>query len=206
MVRLIRLSAVALALCVVAAACSDQDAVTPRMAVDGGPLATVKNTPVDVDVLQRNRPLATDLRESAVIGRSGGRIEIREAGIRVDFPSNALRANTRITVTALAGSNVAYVFEPHGITFQQNVIIRQDFKGTNAKGNKLIREAMQGAYFADADYVGRGHAKILETLPTSINLDRDKVRFGVSHFSGYLVSTGRRGGYITSTGNRIPSR
>lgn len=206
MARSVRLSVVALALCALATACSDLETTNPRTAAGGGPLLEIFDPPVDVGVLQRRTPLAEDVSVTASIGKSGGRIEIPEAGLRVDFPSNAVRGNTRITITALKGSNVAYTFEPHGVVFKQLPQVRQSFKGTNAEDDRTVREALEGAYFPDTTYVTTGRAKILETLPTEVDVTGSSLRFSVGHFSGYLVSTGRRGGYISSTGNRLPKR
>ena len=206
MARSVRLSVVALALCAIATACSDMETTNPRATANGGPLLEIYDPAVDVGVLQRTTPLATDLTASATIGKSGGRIEIVEAGLRVDFPSNSVRSNTKITITALKGTNVAYVFEPHGLVFKQDPLIRQAFKGTNAFNDHTVRDALEGAYFPDTTYVVTGHAKIVETRPTFVDVTGSSLRFSVNHFSGYLVSTGRMGGYISSTGNRIPNR
>lgn len=206
MVRLTRLGAVALALCAFASACSDLETTNPRVAADGGPLLEIFNPPVDVGVLQRTTPLATDLTTSATIGKAGGKLEIPAAGLRVEFPSNAVRGNTKITITALQGTNIAYTFEPHGLVFKQAPIIRQSFKGTNAATDHTVRDALEGAYFPDTTYVAKGSAKVVETRPTFVDVTGGSIRFSVEHFSGYLVSTGRRGGYITSTGNRLPNR
>ena len=207
MIRLARLSTAAFVLCVLAAACSDPNASHNGLAPDGGPLLEIYDPAIEVGVLQRSVPLAADVSVSSVIGKAGGRMEIPAAGLRVDFPSNSLRSNTRITVTALRGSEVAYTFEPHGLVFRQEPLVRQSFKGTNAASDHAIRDLLEGAYFQDTTaLLSTGRAKILETRPTFVDVTGSGVRFSVAHFSGYLVSTGRRGGYISSTGNRVPAR
>ena len=52
--------------------------------------STVLETVMPVNVLQRTSPLTRDVSVSAEIGKSGGTIEIREAGLKFVVPSNAL--------------------------------------------------------------------------------------------------------------------
>lgn len=160
--------------------------------------STVLETVMPVDVLQRTSPLARDVSVSAEIGKSGGTIEIREAGLKFIVPSNALvppssKKTVTITVTALKGDEVAYTFHPHGLRFRAPVRIEQEFKGTTAEGNRSILEGVEGAYFpsvADLDAV-QGIASVLELRPTSVDVTGSKVKFTVDHFSGYLIATGR---------------
>ena len=156
----------------------------------------VVKTPVNV--LQRTSPLAQDISVSAEIGKNGGTIEIREAGLKFVVPSNALVPPSRqktvtITVTALKGDEVAYTFQPHGLRFREPVRIEQEFKGTTAEGNRSLMEGVEGAYFpsvADLDVV-RGTASVLEFRPTSVDVTGSKIKFTVDHFSGYLIASGR---------------
>ena len=159
---------------------------------------TVLETAVPVNVLQRTSPLARDISVSAEIGKSGGTIEIREAGLKFVVPSNALVPPSRqktvtITVTALKGDEVAYTFQPHGLQFREPVRIEQEFKGTSAEGNRSLLEGVEGAYFpsvSDLDAV-QGVASVLEFRPTSVDVTGSKIRFTVDHFSGYLIASGR---------------
>jgi hypothetical protein len=212
MQRLARLASSVVALCLAASACADFDPLANReSAADGGPSLEIFAPPIEVGVLQRNVPLILPVQSSAVIGKDGGRIELPGTGLRVDFPTHAVRGNTRITITALPGTAVAYVFEPHGLVFRQPIQVRQTFKGTSAEGNHEIRESLEGAYFPELGLEGltllkSGVAKVVETRPTFVDVNGSGLRFPVEHFSGYLVSTGRRSGYISSTGNLIPVR
>jgi hypothetical protein len=159
---------------------------------------TVLETVMPVNVLQRTSPLSQDISVSAEVGKSGGTIEIREAGLKFIVPSNALvppssKKTVTITVTALKGDEVAYTFQPHGLRFREPVRIEQEFKGTTAEGNRSILAGVEGAYFpsvADLDVV-RGVASVLEFRPTSVDVTGSKVKFTVDHFSGYLIATGR---------------
>lgn len=160
--------------------------------------STVLETVMPVNVLQRTNPLTRDISVSAAIGKSGGTIEIREAGLKFIVPSNALVPPSRqktvtITVTALKGNEVAYTFQPHGLQFREPVRIEQEFKGTTAEGNRSLLEGVEGAYFpsvAGLDPVS-GVASVLEFRPTSVDVTGSRIKFTVDHFSGYLIASGR---------------
>ncbi len=160
--------------------------------------STVLQTAMPVDVLQRTTPLARDITVSAAIGKSGGTIEIREAGLKFIVPSNALVPPSRqktvtITVTALAGDEIAYTFQPHGLQFREPVRIEQEFRGTTAEGNRSLLEGVEGAYFpsvTDLDAVS-GVASVMEFRPTSVDVTGSKIKFTTDHFSGYLIASGR---------------
>ncbi|PYP79492.1 MAG: hypothetical protein DMD35_07965 [Gemmatimonadetes bacterium] len=49
------------------------------------------------------------------MGPDGGTLAIVEAGVNVTLPRGALTSTTTITMTARAGSLVAYDFAPHGV-------------------------------------------------------------------------------------------
>jgi hypothetical protein len=143
-----------------------------------------------VGLLKRTEPLTEALTASAVIGPQGGRLQIREAGLRVDFPRGAVSSPTRITVTALRGSNVAYVFEPHGITFEEPVTISQSLRQTAAWKTPLA-DHLQGSYFerllVDPTET---FAHSLENRPARLKDLKTRLEFSIEHFSGYMVSTG----------------
>ncbi|HEX8904097.1 MAG TPA: hypothetical protein VF771_04605 [Longimicrobiaceae bacterium] len=183
------------------AACADVTQPQATQSPDR-PHLTVYDPPIDVYVLQRSTPLAAPISASAWIDRSGGTISIPAAGFTIDFPSNAIQSSkpVLITVTALAGGNVAYTFEPEGIVFHNDPMITQDLKVTAAFGDASLRSALEGAYFPDLTYLGNGTAKVKETRPTAVDINGWKMKFNVHHFSGYLASTGRIGGYIGSSG------
>lgn len=187
-----------------AAACVDAPTTTTSV-VTTQPRLEIFDPAIEVDVLQRLVPLGSDIRASATITRkAGGVIAIPEAGFSIEFPANAIKGGqaTVITVTALKGHNVAYVFEPHGLVFQSNPMITQDLKPTEVFHNTLLRDRLEGAYFPDVSYLSGSTARIKETRPTEVDVNGWKMKFNVQHFSGYLASS-RRGGYISSSGNRL---
>ena len=91
-------------------------------------------------VVQRLLPLSSDQTASAVIGTAGGTISIPQAGFSITFPAGAVSAPVTVTATAVAGSNVAYRFEPHGLVFQKQPVISQDLGLTNVAGQLLNLE------------------------------------------------------------------
>jgi hypothetical protein len=148
-------------------------------------------SPTTVRVVRRNTPLATSVSASAVIGLFGGQISIPSAGIKVVIPALALTSPTRITVTAIAGDQVAYEFEPHGTRFLVPLLVTQNLVGTNATNGGLLKPLVAG-YFAstsDLDPLG-GTGLVSELLGVALNLSSKSATFPVFHFSGYLIASG----------------
>ena len=148
-------------------------------------------SPTTVNVVRRNTPLPSPLTASAVIGVLGGQISIPGAGIKVVVPALALTSSTRITVTAIAGDQVAYEFEPHGTKFLVPLIVTQNLVGTNAVNGGLLKPLVAG-YFAstsDLDPLA-GTGLVSELLGVALNLSTKTATFSVFHFSGYLIASG----------------
>ena len=151
-------------------------------------------------VVQRLVPLQQDYTATAVIGTGGGTIAIPAAGFSITFPAGAVPAPVTVKATAVAGSNVAYRFEPHGIVFAKEPVIAQDLGLTNVV-NQLLFTTLQGGYFADDSQLGSGVATITETRPATIDLLHLRTTFTIRHFSGYAVT--RQGGYMGASNTRI---
>jgi hypothetical protein len=111
-----------------------------------------------------------------------------------------LSAPTLITMTAKAGWNVAYEFEPHGLQFSAPVKIQQDLKSTFAYKLKDGR-SLQGAYFSDLDHSFVDPWKLFASVRDvrAAQADREHnpriAKFYIFHFSGYLMSSGFKGGF-----------
>jgi hypothetical protein len=159
---------------------------------------------LQVDVLQRLRPLSRDYTASATIGSAGGTIRIPEAGFTIRFPAGAVSAPVTVRATALGGSNVAYRFEPHGLVFRAEPVITQDLSLTEVVQRLLLLRELEGGYYADDAALGNGTALISETRPATTSLLTMKMSFTIGHFSGYVASR-RPGGYISSSGTRLPA-
>lgn len=147
-----------------------------------------------VVTLSRTVLLTADVSESAVIGPDGGTIEIEQSGGRIIFPPGALTTPMQITMTAKAGWNVAYEFAPHGITFAVPVIVEQSLGNLLGSGGA---QGLQAGYYPDdldTALLGTRHALARVTELRQVLLDRPTdprvARFFISHFSGYIMSSG----------------
>jgi hypothetical protein len=159
---------------------------------EGLPEAEFFDTGVWTTPLLRDKPVTEDVVESFTVGPRGGEFELPFAGLHVAVPSGAVSEPLTISVRVIAGDLVAYDFAPHGTTFDQPLEIQQSLKGTN--WYKLDRTAqLEAAYFGDVeqlDHVTK-QAQVTELLPVRVQVRTASVRFLVTHFSGYLVSSGR---------------
>ena len=141
-----------------------------------------------VTPLLRSRPLASDITASTVVGTLGGSISIPAAGLNVVIPPLAVAPGTRITVTAVAGSNVAYEFEPHGIKFGVPLVATQSLRGTQAQSGGLVDPtSLFAGYFPDATR----QTTISELLNLNVSVLNQTSVFAIWHFSGYIIATGR---------------
>lgn len=158
---------------------------------------------LSVPLLQRLLPLGQSYSASATIGSAGGTISIPQAGMTITFPAGAVSSPVLIRATAVAGSNVAYTFEPHGLQFAKPVTITQNLALTQIVQNLLQGPSLQGSYFASDSQLGNGTAVVDENIPATFSLLQLRTTFPIRHFSGYAVSK-KTGGYITSSGTRAP--
>jgi len=145
---------------------------------------------LSVNGLQRTTPLAAPITVSKVIGADGGTLSIPEAGVTVTVPRGALAQNTTITMTARAGSLVAYDFAPHGITFAKPLVFSQQLRGTNA--SLLSAPFLQLGYYADANLLTKTGGLVSELLGGTLNTLTWTFTAPIPHFSGYIVTCGRR--------------
>lgn len=160
---------------------------------NGNPLSALTNTihRTRVTVLTRRSALNRDYLVAGNIGRAGGSLRIEEAGVTITFPRNAVSPKTRITMRALAGRAVAYEFEPHGLDFAVSPTIEQDLDKTNWW--HVVRGNVEGAYFADPASLDRELAEADADQFFVTRAEGEKtLSFSIPHFSGYLVSSGRR--------------
>lgn len=190
-----------------ATACSDSARPTapsleptdaaPANGLIGGLLGTITKT---LNVLlaapvTRNTPLASDVSWTFTAGPGGGSTTNSQTGLSVSIPAGALDQTVTIRVTALAGSAIAYRFEPH-LEFEKKVYLTQSLRGTSA-GGLLSLPILKGAHF-DGDapvYNPQGLAIVTELVPALGNLLTKTATFGVGHFSGWIVASGFDEGY-----------
>lgn len=189
--RILLISAVTTAL--VAAACvSTDNPVAP-------PSAPLAPSPANqsllglggattVTPLHRTQALSQPLSASAKIGPLGGSLAIPGAGILVVVPPLAVSTTQKITVTAVAGSDVAYEFAPHGLKFNLPLVVTQNLSGTDASTNGSVDPlSLFAGYYPDSTKI----TSITETLNVNVNLLSQLATFTVWHFSGYILASGR---------------
>jgi hypothetical protein len=188
-----RLSLLAVAaVAVVASACGSDNPISPdvRTKPTPEPSAALLGSPATVRTLQRNTALASPIRVSKFIGLLGGTISVPGAGLTVIVPPLAVTRSMTITVTALAGSAVAYEFEPAGTKFLLPLVVTQDLSKTKTAGLNL--SLFKGGYFKSTSDINQktGTASVSELLNLSVTVAPLIGVFTVTHFSGYLVATG----------------
>ena len=173
----------------------DQPTAVPRpeASAPGAPnasLLTTLTSLLTVDGLQRTTPLAAPITVSKAIGVEGGMLSIPEAGVTVVVPRGALAQPTTITMTARAGSLVAYDFAPHGITFAKPLAFSQELRGTNA--TLLSAPFLQLGYYSDPSLLTKVGGLVSDLLGGTLDTLTWTFHASIPHFSGYIVTCGRR--------------
>ena len=144
-----------------------------------------------VNGLQRTQALAAPITVTKAIGPDGGTLAIPQAGVTVTVPRGALAATTTITMTARAGSLVAYDFAPHGITFAKPLVFTQSLAGTNA--SLLTAPLLALGYYSDPSLLTAVGGLVSELLSGNVSLLSWTFTAKIPHFSGYMVAVGRGG-------------
>lgn len=174
--------------------CADAPTQPAAPAVDAGQptalLGTLLGSKQSVAVMQRQVPLAQTYTVSKSIGFFGGTLAIPEAGVSIYFPPGAMLSSTRITMTAPAGTAVAYEFGPHGKRFLVPPIITQKLHGVDM--TRVDPLSIFAAYFQNLSDINlaTGVGLITEVLNATVLLGSKTVSFPVQHFSGYLLASG----------------
>jgi hypothetical protein len=160
----------------------------------GGLVGTLTNTLglTSANGVLRTKPLAKAITVKKTIGSNGGTLSIPAAGITVVVPRGALARNTEITMTARAGSLLAYDFEPHGVTFKVPLVFNQSLNGTNV--GLLGPLALKLGYYSDPSLLGQTTALVSEVLQGVTSILTRTFTAPIKHFSGYVVICGRGGG------------
>ena len=156
----------------------------------GGLVGTVTNTLslTKATGLLRTTPLAAPITVSRTIGYWGGTLAIPEAGVTVVVPVGALTKDTQITMTARAGSLVAYDFDPHGITVAKPLAFTQSLKGTNVSLLTVLQ--LKLGYYSDPSLLGQTTALVSEVVSGVGSLLTGTFTAPIKHFSGYVVICG----------------
>ncbi len=139
--------------------------------------------------VQRTTPLASAITVSQTIGSAGGTLSIPAAGVTVVVPAGAVSSNTNFTMTARAGSLIAYDFAPHGITFAKPLVFTQSLSGTNA--TLLSAPLIQLGYYSDPSLLTAVGGLVSELINGNVNLLNWTFTSNIKHFSGYMMTGGR---------------
>jgi predicted small lipoprotein YifL len=139
--------------------------------------------------VQRTTALSAPITVSKSIGSEGGTLAIPAAGVTVVIPQGALTTTTTITMTARAGTLIAYDFAPHGIVFAKPLVFKQSLKGTNV--SLLTAPFLRLAYYADASLLTKVGALVTELLGGVVDTLSWTFTGSISHFSGYILTSGR---------------
>ena len=151
-----------------------------------------------VQALQRLIPLRSAVTYTKVISSNGGKILVPEADFELEVPSGAFDGNAiTFTVTAYAGSTIAYDFQPHGIVFRKPLKATQRLDHTNWGSQKLPNgyfPSLTGAYFSDTAKFNliTGWGIVDEFESTQLSDGGRTVIWDIPHFSGYIVASGRQ--------------
>jgi len=186
-----RLAAAAACVALLGACSADQ--VAPSGPVSRASLEVVSPA-VPAVPLMRKLALKGNVTVSATIDPNrGGILAIPPLGLVVWFPPGAVSQPTVVSATAIAGRMVMYEFGPHGTQFGAPVTISQDLTPTSWFKN-LNPASFEGGYFKDRSQVDAGTGTVLvdEFFPVRLSAVGNRVEFQVRHFSGYLLSTGRK--------------
>jgi hypothetical protein len=157
----------------------------------GGTVGTLTNTLglTSANGILRTNPLPYPITVTRTIGQSGGVLSIPAAGVTVVVPAGALDSDTRITMTARAGSLLAYDFAPHGITFKVPLVFNQSLNGTNA--GLLSPLGLKLGYYSDPSLLGKTTALVSEVVTGLTSILTRTFTAPINHFSGYVVICGR---------------
>lgn len=163
--------------------CADMTPTDPfvELALEAALGKPDKGEPGDKDqpyVLQWIEPLEQDITVQADCGyASGCTLEIPEVGAKLQIPGATLPEAMVISMTAQAGSDVNFVFGPHGTQFKKTVKVRVDQNKTDAKNG--VRK-FWALYWVDT--LANVQEKILATIK------QGAIEFETDHFSGYALA------------------
>jgi len=175
-----------------AVSCSNDGPATPAapptQKQGNGANTTLLGSPITIIPLHRTTPLATNEVASKRIGLLGGTLVLPNSGLTVVVPPLAVTSPVTITVTGLAGSNVAYEMAPHGLTFLAPLVTTQDLSNTEARtGGTIDPLLLYLGYFPNSSNI----TSVTELLSVQINLPLQTSTALIWHFSGYAYSSGR---------------
>jgi hypothetical protein len=142
-------------------------------------------TTTTIDPVLRTTPLAMPVNVSRTIGVLGGAFSVPGTGLTVIVPALAVSTPTVFSVTALAGSAIAYDFGPHG-RFNVPVVLTQDLHNTQVAAGLVNPLSLRLGYFPDANNI----TSVSEILNVGVSVQSLVAVAAVWHFSGYIFAGG----------------
>jgi hypothetical protein len=106
-------------------------------------------------------------------------------------PPGAVAELAVFTATARKGGIVAYDFGPSG-SFAVPLKVKQDLYYTSWHHQEDLTDVF-GGYFQGEGALNDADSKavVSEVPPSEVNIEDCELTFSVSHFSGYVIATGR---------------
>jgi hypothetical protein len=117
------------------------------------------------------------------IGARGGQVTL--GGHSIDIPAGALASDVEISMSVRPGPFMELEFAPHGLKFRKPVEITFNYAGCTVPANAPL----------DVVFVENGW-RILENMPSSDKRSTKRMSTLTDHFSGYMMSTGRKGAAV----------
>ena len=181
-----------LALAGFTAACSETPSSPAAPELEARPAAELISEPVYGLGLVRDYAIEPGLTTTIRVGKAGGKFRVA-GGLTVEVPAHEFSRDTTLTVTPVPGTVVAYEFQPHGVTFRKGLRLTQDLNRTNWTQKDLSQ--FEIGYFANSTDLDAKlqRALVKEFLRANIDVKAKRLSYDVYHFSGYMVSWGRRG-------------
>lgn len=145
---------------------------------------------------RRERPVKAASASITLSSAQGGTLVLRDAGLQVHIPAGAIPGTARMTITvsAIPGEAMAYTFTPHGVKFNKPLVASQMVPWTllNTLTNPLSPPPV-AAYFTSTEELSltEGRVRATELLPLVVEVNRSRVSWDISHFSGYVIASGR---------------
>lgn len=154
--------------------------------------ATGGTMPYRATALERTQLVAAGLAATVRVTPDGGTLALPTAGVVVSFPAGAVAVPLDITIRSASSRWVAYEFEPHGLRFAKPVTVRQTLNGTRAATDVAVRRDLRATYVAAGfDESAGGLVLADEVVPVTVDELGRSVSFGIAHFSGYQLASGR---------------